>query len=72
MKPITDPKMERVLQPMLMLAGIPYLPHYSKPHLWHGPGGVVKSTAELMELQAKITTADLWPRHWTRALNCLH
>jgi len=67
-----NPPMERVIQPMLWVGKVSYVPHYSKRHLWVAPGkglDTIKTTTELMELGAKIEMRPLWPRHWTAALN---
>lgn len=72
MKQDLNPPMERVVQPLLWIGKVPYLPHYTKKHHWVSPGKgpqTVKTTTELMALDAKLDMTPLWPRHWTRLLN---
>jgi len=61
---------ETITQPVFILYGVPYLPHYSSRHLWIGPGKeheVKKyTTTELTEYGARLTTMDLWERSWTK------
>ncbi len=72
MKQETNPIAERDLQPMLWVGKVPFVPHYTKRHLWVSPGRgmhTIKTTTQLMELGAKLDMQMLWPRHWTRGLN---
>lgn len=75
MKQETNPIAERELQPMLWVGKVPFVPHYSKRHLWVSPGRgmhTIKTTTELMELGAKVDMKPLWIRSWTRGLNFTH
>ena len=56
-------------QPVFILRGVPYYPHYVDPHKWVGPGHWTKrkeyTTTELAEAHARLTTMQLWKRSWT-------
>ena len=60
---------ETETQPVFILRGVPYLPHYSKSHKWVGPGREHErkeyTTTELAEAHARLTTMQLWKRSWT-------
>ena len=60
---------ETETQPVFILRGVPYLPHYSKSHKWVGPGREHErkeyTTTELAEAHARLTTRQLWKRYWT-------
>ena len=63
---------ETETQPIFILRGVSYLPHYIKPHKWVGPGHWKKrveyTTTELAALGARLTTMQLWKRSWTDEL----
>lgn len=60
---------ETETQPIFILRGMTFLPHYSDKHKWVGPGHWTKrveyTTTELAALGARLTTMQLWKRHWT-------
>lgn len=60
---------ERSMQPVLILEGAVYLPHYTKENYWCGPGANKESlpytTKELMAKGAVRGKRLLWPRAWT-------
>jgi len=60
---------ETETQPIFILRGMTFLPHYSFKHTWVGPGHWTKrveyTTTELAALGARLTTMQLWKRHWT-------
>jgi hypothetical protein len=41
------------------------VPHYIKPHEWVGLGGVIWSTDELLNSNAKPEIQCIWTRIWT-------
>ena len=58
-------------QPVMVLDGIVYYPHYLKPQVWCGPGTSKETensfTTEEMLLQgAKQEQRYLWERSWTK------
>ena len=58
-------------QPVMVLGGITYYPHYLKPQVWCGPGTSKETensfTTEEMLLQgAKQEQRYLWERSWTK------
>ena len=61
---------ETVTQPVFILYGIPYLPHYVDKHRWVGPGRKHErtefKTADLLANGARLVTMDLWERSWTK------
>ena len=63
---------ERTMQPVLMLEGITYLPHYVQVNRWCGPGTneftEPFTTEELISKGAVWGTYPLWPRRWTELL----
>lgn len=71
MKKDLNPPMDRVMQPTLWVGAVPFLPHYSKKHLWVSPGRgehTIKTTTQLKQLDARLQMMPLWPRHWTSSL----
>ena len=61
---------ETVMQPVFVVNGVMFLPHYSDKHHWVGPGSLserkVFTTRELVEdIKAEKRTEHLWPRSWT-------
>jgi len=60
---------EKMLQPVFILRGIPYYPHYTERHRWVGPGRKTEckiyTTAALAEFGAELVTEMMWPRSWT-------
>jgi hypothetical protein len=56
-------------QPVFYLDDVLLLPHYSEKHRWVGPGypktRLEYTTAQLAELQARLSTKNLWKRYWT-------
>ena len=60
---------ETETQPVFILHGMTFLPHYSDKHKWVGPGHwkvrTEYTTAELAEAHARLTTMQLWKRSWT-------
>ena len=63
---------ETTMQPVLILEGIMYLPHYTKVHRWCGPGTNIftepLTTENLVSRGAAWGTYPLWPRRWTELL----
>lgn len=61
---------ETITQPMFILYGIPYIPHYVEKHRWVGPGrereATVYTTTQLIASGARLTTRQLWERSWTK------
>ena len=58
-------------QPVMVLGGIPYYPHYIKPQVWCGPGTSKETensftTKEMLLRGAKQSTRYLWERSWTK------
>ena len=65
---------ETETQPVFILRGVPYYPKHLNTkgegrHKWVGPGRERErkeySTAELIEVGARLTTMQLWKRSWT-------
>ncbi len=56
-------------QPVYVLHGISYSPHYTEKHRWVGPGLIthrkVYTTAELNDAGAQLAIDMLWRRSWT-------
>lgn len=61
---------ETITQPVFILYGIPYMPHYVEKHRWVSPGrereATVYTTTELIASGARLTTRQLWERSWTK------
>jgi hypothetical protein len=61
---------ETITQPVFVLYGIPYLPSYADKHRWIGPGRprdrTEFTTTQLIASGARLTTANLWERSWTK------
>ena len=58
-------------QPVMVLGGITYYPHYLKPQVWCGPGTSKEnensfSTEEMLLQGAKQEQRSLWERSWTK------
>ena len=58
-------------QPVMVLDGIVYYPHYKKPQVWCGPGTSKEtensfSTKEMLLRGAKQEQRYLWERSWTK------
>jgi hypothetical protein len=60
---------ETETQPVFILRGLVFYPHYGTPHKWVGPGHWTKreeyTTMEMAESHARLTTMQLWKRVWT-------
>ena len=65
---------ETETQPVFKLYNIPYYPKHLNAkgegrHKWVGPGHWTKrveyTTTEMVALGARLTTMQLWKRHWT-------
>jgi len=70
---------ERTMQPVLILEGIMYLPHYVQVNRWCGPGTKISpwgspedtipfTTENLIGRGAVWGSYPLWPRRWTELL----
>lgn len=46
------------------LKGMPFIPHYSIPGLYVGPGGVELNATRLQALGAQPSSRMLWKREW--------
>jgi hypothetical protein len=62
-------KMEVTGARIFVLNGIPYLPHYSEPNRYVGPGygrdnHTTYNALELVAMGAKPDIEALWPRGW--------
>jgi hypothetical protein len=60
-----DVPASRHLEPVFVVGGLTYVPHYSKPFTWVGPAGFSYLLSDLLLIRAKATMQNLWPRSWT-------
>jgi len=52
-------------EPVFIVGGLTYVPHYTKQFTWVGPAGFTYSLSDLLLIRAKASLRDLWPRGWT-------
>jgi len=67
MIPIAANRMAEVdTAPMYYLNSQPWLPHYTKPHIFVAPGGYEKTEHQLISLGARKKIVALWMRSWQK------